>query len=653
MTHNRDVAIETARRAAERERRGESGRGEPEREAERLEAERLEAERRETERLEAERLEAERLKAERLKAERLEAERRETERLEAEHLEADRRQEAKRQDAERREAERLEIERREARHREAERRDYERLRKSEPRGARRREFERREPVADWDDIEFRSDTRWRPPVRPRRSAWPWWLAGACVVAVAAMLFLLRQPLADRLWPETRAQALLAQADAALVQGKLTATDGSSARELYEAALAIDPDRSEARVGLTKVATAALAQARTALAQERFADARNHLALARALSVPKAQADAFAEELRQRESGHAGIDGLVARAETARREGRLDGDAAALPLYQRVLELQPENAVALRGREDALSDLLATARESLRKGDLRDAAAKIEVARKYDPGHVDLPDSTARLTEETDSLRRRADDALRRDNLPQAAEGYRALLAFSAGDAAATQGLTRVAAAHAARAQRLAADFEFEDAEGELAAARELAPEAAEVREAASRIERSRQANARTSSMPSAQRQGRVRALLNEATAASMRGDLLTPPGESAFDKLGAARALAPRDPAVTQASARLLPAAQACFERELRGNNLTRARSCLDARGVLGDDASTLSQARRRLAQRWLAVGDERLGAGELQAASSALNAARGLDPGAPGINEFAERLRTATTSGH
>lgn len=475
-----------------------------------------------------------------------------------------------------------------------------------------------------------------------------------MLAVLAMLVVLRQPIADRLWPETRAQALLAQADAALAQGKLTATDGSSARELYEAALAIDPDRSEPRVGLTKVAAAALAQARTALGQERFADARSHLALARALSVPKAQADAFAEELRQRESGHAGIDGLVARAETARREGRIDGDAtAALPLYQRVLELQPENAVALRGREDALSDLLATARESLRKGDLRDAAAKIEVARKYDPGHVDLPDSTARLTEETDSLRRRADDALRRDNLQQAAEGYRALLAFSADDAAATQGIARVAAAHAARAQRLAADFEFEDAEAELSAARELAPEAAEVREAANRLERSRQASARTSSVPSAQRQSRVRTLLNEANAASVRGDLLTPPGESAFDKLGAARALAPRDPAVTQASARLLPAAQACFERELRGNNLTRARSCLDARGVLGDDASTLSQARRRLAQRWLAVGDERLGAGELQAASSALNAARGLDPGVPGINEFAERLRTATTSGN
>ena len=154
-------------------------------------------------------------------------------------------------------------------------------------------------------------------------------------------------------------------------------------------------------------------------------------------------------------------------------------------------------------------------------------------------------------------------------------------------------------------------------------------------------------------MPDAERQRRIRTLLDEASAASARGDLLTPPGESAFDKLGAARALAPRDAAVLHSSARLLPAAQACFERELRGNSLTRARACLDARSVLGEDAGVLSQARRRLAQRWLAIGDERLGAGELQAANHALNAARGLDPGVPGINEFAERLRAATASGN
>lgn len=527
-------------------------------------------------------------------------------------------------------------------------------RQSEPRKAERREPERPGSAASWNDLEFRVDAgSRRPAVRPPRStAWVWWLGGACVLVVLALV--LRQPIADRLWPENRSQALLAQAGAALAQGKLTATDGSGARELYEAALAIDPDRSEGRVGLTRVAAAALAQARAAVVQGRFADARRDLALARVLSVPKAEADAVAEALRRRESASAGIDGLLTKAEVARRAGRLDGgDDAALPLYRRVLELQPERADALRGREDALSDVLAAARASLRTGDLRAAAAGIEATREYDPGHVDLPDSVARLTEETEALRRRADEALRRGRLPQATEGYRALLAFSADDAAAAQGLARVAAAHAVRAERLAADFAFGAAEAELDAARALAPEADEVRDAARHLERARQARAQLSpSMPAAERQRRVRGLLTEADAAATRGDLVTPPGESAFDKLGAARALAPDDAAVRRASARLLPAAVDCFERELRGNNLARARACLDARSVLGDDDGAMAAARRRLAQRWLAVGDERLGAGELQAAGNALEAARQVDPGVPGIEEFAERVRAANGSG-
>src|SRR5690606_34750192 len=112
---------------------------------------------------------------------------------------------------------------------------------------------------------------------------------------------------------------------------------SGARELYEAALAMDPDRDEARVGLGQVAEAALAQARVATAQDRFADAHASLRLARALSVPRADADAVAAALRKREAAHAGIPRLLAQAEAAREAGRLTGDdSAALPLYQRIL-----------------------------------------------------------------------------------------------------------------------------------------------------------------------------------------------------------------------------------------------------------------------------------------------------------------------------
>src|SRR3546814_3004342 len=52
--------------------------------------------------------------------------------------------------------------------------------------------------------------------------------------------------------------------------------------------------------------------------------------------------------------------------SAREAGQLTGDdKAALPLYQRILALQPENTGALEGREDALGELLQQARAQLR------------------------------------------------------------------------------------------------------------------------------------------------------------------------------------------------------------------------------------------------------------------------------------------------
>src|SRR5690606_32826853 len=160
-------------------------------------------------------------------------------------------------------------------------------------------------------------------------------------------------------------------------------------------------RVEAVQGLARVALAALGQARTALAEDRFADAHAHLALARALSVPRAQADAVADALRTREAGQAGIDGLVARAGIAHAQGRLDdGAGSALPLYARVLALEPAHAGALRGREDALGELLAQAREALRAGDIGYAVRLVVTVRSYDAAHIDLTDTVARLTEES-------------------------------------------------------------------------------------------------------------------------------------------------------------------------------------------------------------------------------------------------------------
>ena len=65
---------------------------------------------------------------------------------------------------------------------------------------------------------------------------------------------------------------------------------------------------------------------------------------------------------------------------------------------------------------------------------------------------------------------------------------------------------------------------------------------------------------------------------------------------------------------------------------------------------MLEGDSVAQTEARRRLARQWIAVGNERLGAGELTAARTALAAARALDPQAAGLEEFSGRVRAAST---
>ncbi|QNP41276.1 hypothetical protein [Lysobacter solisilvae (ex Woo and Kim 2020)] len=522
---------------------------------------------------------------------------------------------------------------------------------------------RREPsLGRFDELRFRpQQERARAPRSPRwlqrLRGWSWRWILAVLMVLVALLFVLRQPVAEWLWPQTRAERLRLQAAQALAEGRLTAADGSGARELYAAALALDPDRADARAGLDRVGQAALAQARTAIARRQFDRAHAALALAEELTVPRAQAMALREQLRRNEAASVGIDQLLQQAAAARAAGKLGGEGGALPLYQRVLELQPADTAALEGREDTLADLLQQARARLAAGNLVAAAAIVHGVQQADAGHVELPDMLAELGKGAEQQRRAADRALRRGQLEQAAQAYGAALLVNPDDSEAQRGVQAVAAAHAHRAERFASDYRFAEAEGALAAARKVAGASASqspsIAEAQQHIARARQVQRQSAAAaPTAAQRRRVTQLLAEAAQAQARGDLLTPPGDSAFDKLRAAQAIAPRDPRVRAASTRLRPAAGECFNEALRGNRLVRAGACLDARRMLEGESAGVRAGRSELAQRWIALGDQRLSAGEIRGARTALEAARALDPGAEGLAAFAERLHTAAAAG-
>lgn len=517
--------------------------------------------------------------------------------------------------------------------------------------------DRIEPRTDWDKVRFRDeserydddyDDSYSPPAWRSRRVWRW--ASVVIILLAALLIVFRQPLAAVFWPDTRIQQLLDQGDAALRIGQLSASGGRGARQYYEAALALDSDRSEARAGLARVAEAALVQAREFTERKQFARAQEALDLANELQVPRADAVAVADKLRQNQAGGSPVEPLLQQALAAQKAGRLDGAPdAALPLFQRVLTLQPGRIEALEGREDALTDLLQEANAQLAKGDVAQAGATIARVRGYDPGHVDLPAAQAALARAGDNGLDRADQDLRARRLEAARKGYDDVLATAPEDARARQGLDRVAGAYAEQAKRKASDFEFEAAEAALAQAREVSPQAAAIRDAEQALVRARASKASLGGqMSPSQRRQRLDNLLTGMEQAEARNDWITPPGESVYDQLRAAQALAPEDPRVNRAAARLLPAVTRCFNDELRGNRLRRAQSCLSAWETIKPADPSLGEARRQMAQKWIAVGGERLGAGDIAFATQALNEARALAPRAPGLEEFAERVRMA-----
>ena len=490
---------------------------------------------------------------------------------------------------------------------------------------------------------------WWLQARHARRVWRWALVAA--LAVFVLLVLLRKPLADWFWDEPQIEQLLVEGDRALAAGRLSAADGSGARERYQAVLALDGDRPQARQGLARTAAAALQQARDKLQGDDLEGSAQSLALARELQVPQGDADAVARQLQARRSAGAGIGALLAQARNAFAAGRLDdGDSSALPLFQRILALQPDNLPALEGREDALSDLLQHARALAGRGELAEAAATLQRARLFDAGHADLPASQEALARAVDERLRQAQRALQRQQLERAAKGFLAVLAVAPDDPTAQRGREQVLQAVLARSQIQADDFQFEAAQRDAVLAEALGASQAARQQLVQRLQRARQAREalQQPAVSNAQRERELRDHLRRIERAERAGQWISPPGHSAFDALREAQALAPRDSRVKAAAARLLPASRRCFDDNLRQNRVQAAGACLQAWQTLAPTAAGLPDARARLAQRWLAIGSERLGRGDVEFAASAVEHVRRLQPDLAELPAFEDRLRHA-----
>ncbi|MDP1697389.1 MAG: hypothetical protein Q8L45_06365 [Xanthomonadaceae bacterium] len=444
-----------------------------------------------------------------------------------------------------------------------------------------------------------------------RARWP--LLG--IALLLAALWWLRAPIADYLLPRSTTERLLAQAEQALMAGRLRGKDGAGALEGFNAVLARDPDHAAARAGLERVARAALAGAEHRLEQGDQSAALALLDIARAAGAPGAQVDALLKRANTGQSSEALLMGLLDAARRAQAQGNLDGDSdSALARFNEILERDPGNVLALNGRDDVLAGILAQAHKRLDAGDGAGALALIEHVDAIAPRHLGLPAARAALASHLGGVP--AQGALRRAAIMAAIDEGQLDAAQTLFDA-----LSDLRPADEGLVRELASAW-----------ARRAIVEALRERDRASQYARNRLLALNVGKSNAA---GFMALVDGRMAAWHTRRD--SQASDDDWSMLFAALQ--------GQASDSLTANMRQCFEQALASIWLERAATCLEAMSALVARADAAGTDRARLAKVYVGVAEERLGRGNGDGAWQAANMAQLWDPGAAGLEGLFVRL--------
>jgi hypothetical protein len=207
----------------------------------------------------------------------------------------------------------------------------------------------------------------------------------------------------------------------------------------------------------------------------------------------------------------------------------------------------------------------------------------------------------------------------------------------------------VATALVQQASRKMADFEFQDAARLLDEAAATDAAAGGLRAAQVRLRELQQTRGDLAAgvLSPAQRETVDRTLV-AAAAARAAGNVLYPPGESAWDLYRRVLSIEPANATARQGMAELPALARERFEAALGSSKLGAARASLEGLETLSPGDVALPDMKRRLAAALLGYATERLEAREISQASEALDYASGLDPSNPGLTALRARLDQA-----
>jgi tetratricopeptide (TPR) repeat protein len=509
-----------------------------------------------------------------------------------------------------------------------------------------------------------------PPPRREPSGRRGWLLPLILLLVigGGTTLWLQQDRLRNLVPSTELNDVLGRANTALAAGKLDGTDGESARELFEAARALQPDSDQARDGLRRVGQAEVARADAALHAGQYDQADEALNAARELLGGGSDVERLGQELAAARNPQAQTESLVDQAQQAFAAGKLDGDDGAGALYKRVLDADKTNAVAARGLDKVGDALAAKAKQAIASGDKAAASTIIDHIAALVPGYGDLPTLRASLAEtkkqddeSINQLIRQGGDDMRAGRFTgtgddNALARFVAVLAVDPDNAEAKAGMGQIAQALIVQANAAIDGGDLKQAANLLGQATSLAPKSAELAAAKAHLLGTARTGANTGTQAddaAAEAQpaitpaqaADVARKVRDAQAAANRGDIMTPPGESAYDLYRGALAIDGNNEAARSGLQNLPSLVERQFGQALANGNLTRADDLLATLSDLAPGDAGQAGLRHRLASAWVDQAVERVNAGDRVAAGDALNHARRLDPNDPRLQDVSARL--------
>ena len=517
----------------------------------------------------------------------------------------------------------------------------------------------------------------RPPAREtgsrrhrhRRGRGALWLLLLALVAVGALW--LNQNRLRGMLPRTDFNPVLVQAQQALQDGRLDGQDGTSARELFQAAAALEPDNDRARDGLRQVGQAMLAQADAALQAGQLGQAAQQATVARELLGGGSDIDRLDRAIASARAAQVHTVDLVDQAQQALAAGKLDGPEGAGALYQRVLRADPDNAVATHGLDQVGYALAVQARTALDAKDNTTADARIEQLAALQPNNGALPALRA-LQAQTrkqdnsalEAVLNAGQDALRAGRIDGSGDDtalarFQAALKLDPDNAQARAGLGKVAQALTVQANAALDDGDKQQAAKLLDRAAELAPKSADLAAARARLDKAsvaaptapaaaaeREPEPPTAVAVSPQQSAEVARLVQRAQVATNNGDIMMPPGGSAYDLYRSALAIDGNDEAALHGLQSLPSQVIRQFNQALAAGNLGKAGDMLANLAELAPGDAVQGAMGNRLASAWLDQAEQQLARGDRIGASQSLERARKLTPSNPRVLDLGARLQ-------